>query len=328
MLRAHRLYPTVARRWVDDVGISGTTRGNYLKVLRQLDRRVDPKRFNEITADDVRDFIDMGVEGKPRADGTRAVCLGIVWQVFDWAIDPAVDLPVTSNPAARLRAQARRGRKTHRPVRRRTWLGQDQARSLIATTRGDAATPIDRRDAVLLSLYLYTGLRASELIMVRWRDVDLASGRHGVLHTVRKGGKVAQVPLNPAARKMLFEWRGSFVEAVGAEIGDLRIIPQIRMVAVENTPRGPRREMITAWARGITSTAAVSQIVAKRAAAAGIDHLAPHDLRRSFAGMLEDAGTDMRDIQQALGHAHLMTTERYLQQRTQLPAAAEALDFG
>lgn len=328
MLRAHRLYPTVALRWVDDVGIHGTTRETYLKVLRQLDRRVDPRRFNEITAEDVRDFVDVGAAGQARADGTRANCLGIVWQVFDWAIDPAVDIPVTANPAARLRAQSRKARRTHRPVRRRTWLGEDQARSLIATTRGDGTCPIDQRDAVLLSLYLYTGLRVSELIRVRWRDVDLASGRHGVIHTVRKGGKPAQVPLNPAARKLLFEWRSAFVGGAGGDIGDLRIIPQIRMVAVGNTPRGPRREMITAWTRGLTSSAAVQQIVARRARAAGIDHLAPHDLRRSFAGMLDDAGTEMRDIQAALGHAHLMTTERYLQQRTQLPAAAEALDFG
>lgn len=327
MLRAHRLYPTVAFRWMDDVGITGKTRANYLKVLHQFDRRVDPKRFNEITADDVRDFIDIGLNGQPRADGTRANVLGIVWQVFDWAIDPAVDIPVTANPAARLRARARKARKTHRPVRRRTWLGQDQARSLIATTRGDGTSPTDQRDAVLLSLYLYTGLRVSELIRVRWRDVDLASGRHGVIHTVRKGGKPAQVPIGAAARRLLFEWRSAFVGAVGANVADLRIIPQIRVVSVGNAIWG-ERELVTSWRRGITSAASVQQIVARRARAAGIDHLAPHDLRRSFAGMLEDAGTDMRDIQQALGHAHLMTTERYLQQRTQLPAAAEALDFG
>lgn len=327
MLRAHRLYPTVALRWVDDIGIQGGTRKNYLKVLEQFDRRVDPKRFNEITDDDVRDFIDIGANGRPRADGTRANVLGIVWQVFDWAIDPAVDIPVTANPAARLRARARKARKTHRPVRRRTWLGQDQARSLIATTRGDGTVPTDLRDAVLLSLYLYTGLRVSELIRVRWRDVDFASGRHGIIHTVRKGGKAAQVPIGAAARKLLFEWRSKFVEAVGADVADLRIMPQIRTVS-PGGPLDPRREVITAWNRGLTSAASVQQIVARRARAAGIDHLAPHDLRRSFAGMLEDAGTDMRDIQQALGHAHLMTTERYLQQRTQLPAAAEALDFG
>lgn len=327
MLRAHRLYPTVALRWVEDVGIQGGTRKNYLKILEQLDRRVEGKRFNEITAEDIQKFVDLGVNGNPRADGTRATVLGVVWQVFDWALDPAIDIPVSSNPAARLRARARKNRRTHRPVRRKTWLGQAQARTLISTTRGDGTHPTDLRDAVLLSLYLYTGLRVAELIRVRWRDVDFSSGRHGVIHTVRKGGKPAQVPVNPAARKLLFEWRGRFVEAVGEEIGDLRIIPQIRTVSPYG-PRDPRREVVTSWTRGLTTSASVQQIVARRARAAGIDHLAPHDLRRSFAGMLEDAGTDMRDIQQALGHAHLMTTERYLKQRSQLPAAAEALDFG
>lgn len=328
MLRAHRLYPTVAHRWVDDVGFEGVTRTNYLRVLHQLDRRVAPRRFAEITPDDVRVFVDVGEDGGGRADRTRAHHLGIIWQVFDWAMDPEVDIQILANPAARLRAQSRRSRRTPRDVRRRTWLTQERARTLVATTRGDGSEPVDRRDAVLLSLYLYTGLRVSELIRVRWADVDFASGRHGVVHVVRKGGKPAQVPLNPAARRLLFEWRGAFVEAVGEKIDGLRILPQIRQVIVAHMDGQPLREVQTTWRRGITDTSTVRLIVRQRATSAGIDHLAPHDLRRSFAGMLEDAGTDMRDIQAALGHAQLATTERYLKQRMKLPAAAEALDFG
>lgn len=328
MLRAHRLYPTIAHRWINDVGFEGTTRINYLKVLRQLDRRVEPRRFAEITADDVRQFVDIKDNGRPRADRSRAHYLGIVWQVFDWAMDPDVDILIPANPAARLRAQARRARRTPRDVTRRTWLTQERARILIATTRGDGSEPVDRRDAVLLSLYLYTGLRVSELIRVRWADVDFASGAHGVVHVIRKGGKPAQVPLNPAARRLLFEWRASFVEAVGERIDGLRILPQIRSVIGGYVDARPCYEVRTIWDRGITDASTVRLIVRERATAVGIDHLAPHDLRRSFAGMLEDAGTDMRDIQAALGHAQLATTERYLKQRTQLPAAAEALDFG
>lgn len=328
MLRAHRLYPTIALRWVNDVGFEGVTRTNYLRVLCQLDRRVAPKRFAEITADDVRQFIDIGVDGRPRADRSRAHHLGIIWQIFDWAMDPDVKLQIPANPAARLRAQSRRSRRTPRDVGRRTWLTQDRARALIATTRGDGSKPIDRRDAVLLSLYLYTGLRVSELIRVRWADVDFASGAHGIVHVIRKGGKPAQVPLSPAAKRLLFEWRTSFIEAIGDQIDSLRILPQIRSVIAEYVDGRPIYEVRTIWDRGLTDASTVRLIVRQRAAAVGIDHLAPHDLRRSFAGMLEDAGTDMRDIQSALGHSQLATTERYLKQRTKLPAAAEALDFG
>ena len=379
MLRGPKLYPTIAERWVEDVGIKGLTRDDYLKVLRRFQARVGEKRFAEITPDDVRDYIEVGYSGRARADRTRAHLLGIVWQVFDWAMDPEIDVEVTANPAARLRALARKTRRAPRDVNRKTWLSAERARLLITTTRGDGTSAIDVRDAMMIALYLYTGLRLSELIRVRWRDVDFSSGAHGVLHVVRKGGKPAQVPLNPAARKMLFEWRARFVTAVGQDIADLRIIPQTRSLIVgppvtglepcRNTfatrpgkqraaerraecpacgkqiritlagtlwphgvrpaGAGQRRELVVIWNRGVTAAVTVRQRIAVRAEAAGIDHLRPHDLRRSFAGMLEDTpGTDMRDIQAALGHAQLATTERYLKQRTKLPAAAEALDFG
>lgn len=328
-IRGPKLYPTATRQWVEDVGITGVTRDDYLNILRRFQNRVGDKRMAEITADEVRDYVDIGYRGQPRADRTRAHLLGVVWQVFDWAMDPEVDLDVKANPAARLRALARKTRRAPRDVNRKTWLSAERARTLIATTRGDGSSAIDVRDAMMIALYLYTGLRLSELIRVRWRDVDFSSGRHGVVHVVRKGGKPAQIPLNPAAQRMLFEWRSKFVEAVGEEIEGLRIVPQVRSEIVGSPLERPQqRRLVVRWNRGVTAGVTVRERIAVRARAAGIDHLRPHDLRRSFAGMLEDAGTDMRDIQAALGHQQLATTERYLKQRTQLPAAAEALDFG
>jgi len=319
----------VAHQWVDDVAISGLTRNDYLKILRRLDRRVAPRRFAEITPDDVRHYVDVGEDGSVRADRTRAHLLGVVWQVFDWAMDPAVDIAVLANPAARLRALARKTRRAPRDVNRKTWLSAGRARALVATTRGDGSDVMGPRDAMIIALYLYTGLRLSELVRVRWHDIDFSSGEHGVVHVIRKGGKPAQVPLNPAARRLLFEWRAAFIEAVGADIADLRILPQARAVVVGDPRRRPQvRRVEIIWRRGLTGGVTVRNIIAARAVAAGIDHLRPHDLRRSFAGILEDAGTDMRDIQAALGHAQLATTERYLKQRTKLPAAAENLDFG
>lgn len=330
MLRGPRLHPTVAHQWVDDVDIRGQTRADYLKVLRRLDNRVAPRRFAEITPEDVRDYVDVGETGRARADRTRAHLLGIVWQVFDWAMDPAIDVQIVANPAARLRALARKTRRAPRDVNRRVWLSAAQARTLIVTTRGDGTGAIDQRDAMMIALYLYTGLRLEELIRIRWRQVDFSTGAHGELvQVVRKGGKVMDIALTPAAHRELFAWRGRFVEAVGTDIGDLGIIPQTRSLIVGSPLERPqRRRLVILWNRRVTAGVSVRDRVALRAGAAGITHLRPHDLRRSFAGMLEDNGADMRDIQAALGHAQLATTERYLKQRTKLAAAAEALDFG
>ena len=48
------------------------------------------------------------------------------------------------------------------------------------------------------------------------------------------------------------------------------------------------------------------------AATAGIDELAPHDLRRTCARLCHAAGGELEQIQFLLGHVSIQTTERYL----------------
>lgn len=56
---------------------------------------------------------------------------------------------------------------------------------------------------------------------------------------------------------------------------------------------------------------AVRQLLRRRAFAAGVPAMSPHDLRRTYAGDLLDAGADLPAVQQLLGHASPATTSRY-----------------
>ena len=65
------------------------------------------------------------------------------------------------------------------------------------------------------------------------------------------------------------------------------------------------------WGDGITPKA-IWHIVKAAAANAGIENLAPHDLRRTCARLCHLAGGELEQIQFLLGHASVQTTERYL----------------
>ena len=62
-------------------------------------------------------------------------------------------------------------------------------------------------------------------------------------------------------------------------------------------------------------------VVKKCAQRAGIDRLAPHDLRRSCARLCHSAGGELEQIQFLLGHISVQTTERYVGCKQQLNKA-------
>jgi integrase len=63
---------------------------------------------------------------------------------------------------------------------------------------------------------------------------------------------------------------------------------------------------------------AVYDVVQTYAARAGLSRIAPHDLRRSFAKLAFAAGSELEQIQFCLGHASVVTTERYVGTRQKL----------
>ena len=60
----------------------------------------------------------------------------------------------------------------------------------------------------------------------------------------------------------------------------------------------------------ITSSA-VYQILKTRSSQSGVEDFSPHDLRRTFATRLLGAGTDINLVRKAMGHASVLTTQRY-----------------
>src|SRR5579862_9499788 len=65
------------------------------------------------------------------------------------------------------------------------------------------------------------------------------------------------------------------------------------------------------WGNGISQNV-VWYVVKSCCERVGLEHIAPHDLRRTCAKLCHTSGGELEQIQFLLGHASVQTTERYL----------------
>lgn len=155
-------------------------------------------------------------------------------------------------------------------------------------------SPAGVRDGAMLAVLRVTGLRRAEVAALRVDDYDPEERR---LVVRGKGNKTRVVPIEDAgARDALADWlflRGR----VGTLIPDAPLFTRI--------PKGGQ----------LTEDALTDQgvywILRKRGEQAGVRPFTPHDLRRSFAGDLLDAGVDLPTVQALMGHAGVDTTAKY-----------------
>ena len=147
-----------------------------------------------------------------------------------------------------------------------------------------------RRDTALFESLYSTGCRISEMVSVKWGEIDF--GR-GTLVVTGKGSKDRLVILGSKALDALRALR----EAVSA------VSPAF---ASDTSPVFLSDRMSRFSAR------LAERRMKRYLAEAGLPaDLSPHKLRHSFATHLLDAGADLRSVQEMLGHASLSTTQIY-----------------
>lgn len=154
------------------------------------------------------------------------------------------------------------------------------------------------RDTSILALMLCTGIREQELCDLRVEDLRQRLGGALALH-VRKG-KGAKERLIPYGN---LEWCLVIVEKWLDQAG----------ITSGIVFRGIRRGGKTVRSTGLTTRAVQLILAAYPITIDGrLTQVRPHDLRRTYARRLYEAGVDLVAIQQNLGHADLKTTQRYI----------------
>jgi integrase len=170
------------------------------------------------------------------------------------------------------------------------WLSADECSAVLRNAIGTSLRA--KRDYAMLAMLFGCGLRRSELVGVEVDDIQMRQGHWVIVDLVGKGGHIRTVPVPLWAKAALDNWKTS------AGITEGKIFR-----AVARTGK--------MWGDGISQNV-VWYVVKSCCEKAGLQHIAPHDLRRTCAKLCHTNGGEIEQIQFLLGHASVQTSERYL----------------
>lgn len=191
--------------------------------------------------------------------------------------------PEVAAAVARVRGAKRHG------VRAGNWLTLEQAERLLALPH--PKTNKGKRDRALLALLVGCGLRRQELAGLRVEDMQQRDGRWCIVDLAGKGNRLRTVPMPAWAKAAVDDWLAAARFCDGPVLGAVN--------------RGDR---ITRQGMSAQSIYDVVEAYGRKLGAT----LAPHDVRRTFAKLAHKGRAPLEQIQMALGHASIQTTERYL----------------
>lgn len=278
-----KLYPEATKRYVDQSG-NCRTRASRRTVTTQLgllqasqpNLELDQFRTEHITTwclSTIRVAPSPGTI-KARASVAKAFFSWCVWQKM-LEHSPAEDLRYTVRPG-------------HQKVRQSRWLTEAELTELL---RALPSTPHGQRDKLIVMFGSMMGLRRYEIAGLRWEQLSSDMSR---LTFIGKGQKLAQLGVPRQLQAELKAWRRQ------APVGVQTVLPSFK------GPFGGAQ-----WGDPL-GVGGVEDAVTLAGKNVGI-HLLPHDLRRTFAGILEKKGTPVKDISRLMRHSNVGTTDTYLE---------------
>ena len=189
----------------------------------------------------------------------------------------AVDgVPVRRAPGRRSDAEIGRDRK---------YLTPAEVKRLVTTAKKRGR--YGQRDALAILLCYRHALRVSELVALRWAQIDWATHR---LTVQRRKGSNSGVP-HPI---LADETRG------------LKALQRKQPTGAQFVFVGERGPVSVAWFQRMLQRVAVE---------AGLTNVHPHQLRHAAGFALADKGRDLREIQLHLGHKAISNTTQYVELR-------------
>lgn len=150
------------------------------------------------------------------------------------------------------------------------------------------------RDRAILEVLYATGIRVSEIIELRLKDINL---RMGFLTLNGAHGRARIVPMGSMARRAL----------------DHYILSSRPALMKDGTPDDPESVLFVNYLGEAFSRQGFWKLMKQYGRQVGLeDRLTPHILRTSFAVHMVQNGADLKSLQELMGHEDIMATRIYL----------------
>ena len=267
----------------------------YQNNAKRLTEYFKERSIQEITAIDIQRYLTYlrteyrSTRGKPLAAKTVCHLYATLGLIFSYAERQEA---ISKNPMRQVEAP----RKERKPV---DALDDEEAARFFRLL---PTLPLDFH--CMLMLLVTTGLRRSELVGLKWEDIDentsTISIKRGAVYTAESGiyvstpktaNSIRTVPLIPQMLRLLYVYRRQVQrEHPSTALWNAYIFHSAKDVFM---PRDPN---------------SVTRRVKRFMRNNGLPDLSPHDLRHSCATLLLKQGADIKSVQQILGHADASTT--------------------
>lgn len=264
-----------------ELGLAKNTQLAYMRDLRLLMKSLQLKADEELLQVSRQQLIAYLVRLKQegRASSTVARKLASIKAFYRFL---TAERYIRRNPAEVLEAASR---GLHLP---KVLSVQEVERLLDEPNLG---TLDGYRDKTMLELLYATGMRVSELVNVPVKNVDM---KMQYVIVMGKGSKERMLPLGRTVLHYLEHY-----------------LSVVRPQLLHGKPNAAAELFVTGWGGPMTRERFYEIIVAYGKSAGISKRVTPHMLRHSFATHLLNNGTDLRIVQELLGHADISTTQIY-----------------
>ncbi len=199
---------------------------------------------------------------------------------------------IASNPVQDVRAP-----KAPKPLPKALHVDDAVQLAEFSNTQNNSDPWLNCRDAAMVELLYGCGLRVGELVGLDVQASATAKGwidlEEGEAHVLGKGSKRRSVPVGSKALEALRAWSAVRAQGLNAATAE-----QTALFIGQNGTR--------------LSAQAIWQRLRQRSLQAGLSTpVHPHMLRHSFASHVLQSSSDLRAVQELLGHANISTTQVY-----------------